>query len=122
MKLRARSANCSSARASGQQKVIDVPLSTCPDCGARVSLSADACPRCGCPFDTPRTRPRTQTIQQTGKVWKIQLLISSLIWSVLTVVGCAGFWSNEPDFRPSGLFVVGFLWFAARVLAWWFHG
>jgi hypothetical protein len=122
-------------RASGSN------LYQCPDCEAMVSVRAESCPKCGCPFDTRETRrrehyqPRVQMIEKTGKRWKAAMLIGAL----LTIVGCSGILlafsavdhnlpnaSSETGKRVALwllLAVPGFIIYViARVGAWWNHG
>lgn len=44
-------------------------LAKCPDCGGQVSTSADACPHCGCPFQTAAGGPQrvVETQRRGGK-------------------------------------------------------
>lgn len=123
-------------------------LMYCPECGGTVSSSARSCPHCGCPFGPPAPppepdnvgfvayqpppravshgRPRTQTVEQTGKFWKAQILLSALLLIGGVVLIIAG--SQNGGRGPIGPFgaiavVVGIIWLiVAKVGAWWFHG
>ena len=73
----------------------------------------------------PESRP-VQTIEATGKFWKAQMLLSSLL---LVVSGVALVLSltgtiNQQNFAWSMPgFAVGLIWhIVARIGAWWFHG
>jgi hypothetical protein len=61
----------------------------------------------------------TQTVEQTGKMWKFWMLMGGLGFVVSTVLYAQG------DDRPLALKVAAasvVVWVVARVGAWWFHG
>lgn len=63
---------------------------------------------------------KTQTVEQTGKVWKLQMVLSVLA-AIIGTVGAVGTTGDKSGFVV--LLVVGLVWFVfARVMAWWFHG
>lgn len=89
-------------------------LINCPDCGKEVSERADACPECG----GPMTDEDVQTIEQTGKKWKIFQLVGALILTA-GMVGCM---AGEFDAGSMG-FLSGFIVIiCVRMGAWWEHG
>ena len=108
-------------------------LVRCIECNAEVSSRAPACPKCGCPIaDIPRRRPhspRVQTIQKTGKKYKLGMLLSML----LAMGGCVGAVAANAASEKAGanpavpIFILaslaGLLWFIiVRILTWWDHG
>jgi hypothetical protein len=127
-------------------------LVRCPECGANISQHAASCPHCGYPISDPIappqdsleslaaanrlsyaaaprrvTRPRTQTIEATGKVWKAQILLASLMavgGIIAAMVGDNAGKQGEAAGLLGRLAVVfGILWFIfARIGAWWNHG
>jgi hypothetical protein len=68
----------------------------------------------------------TTTVQQTGKLWKLQMLLAALLTVVGTIMAAYEFTKDEPgDLAAIGLIAlfVGLCWFiGARIGAWWFHG
>jgi hypothetical protein len=74
---------------------------------------------------------RTQTIEQTGKIWKLQMILGYLTFLIAFAGGLSSQHIAESySLDPSGVmfsaFAVGFLsifWLASvKVLTWWFHG
>ena len=108
-------------------------LKPCPECGREVSDRAPACPGCGNPMmatvvtppDPPPGPPDVQTIEATGKDWKVVQAMGAGVM-VLGVLSCAGgLSSNSSSVVAPGawlslaglaLFIIG------RVGAWWEHG
>ena len=97
-------------------------LTTCPDCGHKLSTSATACPSCGAPMKRP------VTIEATGKTWKFVQLIGAgmAIWGT---VGCMMTDTTKPGDASAGmalnilLLIGGIAVFVfGRIGAWWFHG
>lgn len=90
----------------------DMALTTCPDCGREVSQAAKACPGCGRPVTVA-----VQTIEQTGKDWK-----------VAQAVGAGGMLVGVPTCfaSPDGgavLILLGMMVYTVgRLGAWWRHG
>ena len=111
-------------------------LQPCPDCGREVSKRAASCPNCGCPLNAPpiaaipTARPgtprTTQTIEATGKQWKLVQLAGGM----MMLLGMAGCWITlfNPNQHTEG-FVLGFVglagggvWIVGRLGSWWYHG
>jgi hypothetical protein len=82
------------------------------------------------------TLPGVRTIEQTGKQWKLQMLLAALLVAAGVVTMCAGcrlaFNGAGQQGRSSAgtaagigfiMIAAGLLWgIAARLLAWWYHG
>jgi DNA-directed RNA polymerase subunit RPC12/RpoP len=93
-------------------------LVACPDCGHRVSQKAPACVKCGAPI-------AAQTIEATGKKWKLMQLSGV----ALLVVGFAGLCATASSSSAAeGSLVTGFALLGGLVLmvwgrfgAWWHH-
>lgn len=65
---------------------------------------------------------RIQTTQQTGKFWKLQIMLGALTAIVGGVLMAASGGGSLFGFGLLAL-IVGIAWFLiARLLAWWFHG
>jgi uncharacterized membrane protein YvbJ len=110
-------------------------LITCPECKREVSSQAAQCPQCGYPLagnaeSHRRSDDFVQTIEQTGKIWKLQQLLSALLiiaGVVLVTVATSADSASEQTAIIGGIGVssllVGLLWFLfARFFAWWHHG
>jgi hypothetical protein len=113
-------------------------LVRCPDCGRKVSDRAVACPECACPIagthntEPPRPGatphntgpawPDTQTIEQTGKGYKVQQ-VAAVLLMLVGMVGCmAGGEGRTGEFMGALMFA-GVAWYVyARMGAWWHHG
>ena len=99
-------------------------LIKCPDCGTEVSDQAPGCPKCR----RPMTQPAVQTIEKTGKRYKLQMLLAVALIIVGPVTCMAGF--GGPTGEPSAaagfgglMFLGGLIWlFATKIWAWWHHG
>lgn len=72
-----------------------------------------------------------QTTQATGKFWKMQIALSTLVCIssvVLISIGASRTVSGSHEMHPATVLgilglVLGIAWFiAARIGAWWFHG
>jgi hypothetical protein len=103
-------------------------LTTCPDCGGSVSTSAPSCPACGCPRGKPATLQRaggTQTIEATGKFWKLCQLLASLGLIACVIWGMVAAQNPDPGAALALSILVGFLclvlFLFGRIGAWWFH-
>ena len=104
-------------------------LIECPDCGRKISDRAPACPGCGAPNSAaarpaqPQPRPQTQTIEQTGKPFKIAQIIGVIMLAlgILLLFG-QGFDHGTP---VAGVIVavlgVGTV-LMAKLMAWFEHG
>ena len=113
-------------------------LISCPDCGNNtVSDTAPACPVCGRPMPTEESwddsaalleppeqqaRPRVQLIEQTGKGYKLGMVVGVC----LAIGGCVGSCNatDRPDAAAMLMFAfIGCVVFtASKILAWWHHG
>lgn len=97
----------------------------CGECAARLSSPA-------IDYETPARQPsarrRVQTIEKTGKAWKLLMLLSVLgmIAAVVMVAVAAQSKSTGPNAGVTIgilLFVAGFIgYIVARIGAWWYHG
>jgi hypothetical protein len=122
-------------------------LINCPECNQEVSSLASECPKCAYPIagggSTQASGGKIQTVEQTGKKYKLQKLISAfLIFTGLVLF--LGFFdslfidsnaevnalinstSYAPVIDPNGLgffmLVVGVSWFCLTAfLSWWHH-
>ena len=108
-----------------------MPLINCPDCHRQVSTLAATCPACGYPMagggTTNAQGGRVQTIERTGKRFKLQqLLCGFLLLSAIAlfVFGCAHGGEGGMLAIAMGvlLLIVGVLWAVLiRFLIWWHH-
>ncbi len=79
---------------------------------------------------------KVQTVEQTGKVWKLQMILAFLVCMFGIAIFIAGIsggldWKPADERQPDPAFVglgcvgltVGLIWFViVRVFAWWHHG
>jgi hypothetical protein len=103
-----------------------MPIIECPECQAHVSSEAAACPRCAYPLhQPPSAKARTvQTIEKTGKQFKLAMVLFTLLW-IVGAVTCAAGVSSHSSAQGWGvvMVVVGLLGFVVtRIRAWWAHG
>lgn len=101
-------------------------LIECPECTTQVSDKAAACPKCAYPIAADAREPEeVQTIEQTGKVYKAQTLLSVMM-IFFGMLACIGGASSTPKGEaPAGMwiFLAGAVWFiVVRFLSWWDHG
>jgi hypothetical protein len=79
-------------------------------------------------YQQPRQPPqrRVQTIEQTGKTWKAQILLSSLLLIAGVVLATVGAQSKGMEAATAlGVMaiLIGIVWLIfAKLGAWWFHG
>ncbi len=104
-------------------------LINCPDCGQPVSDQASACPKCARPLGQSVAslgRGPVQTVEQTGKKWKMAMAVSG----GFIVVGGVMFGASYKNGQSGGVGAVGAVLLAlglvgyliARLGAWWQHG
>ena len=92
-------------------------LIDCPACDRQVSEAAVACPQCGHPIARQVAhRPTVQTVEQTGKVWKLWQVIGGLTMTVGSLYGMLFGYGIE-------VFFLGLVFYlSGRMGAWWSHG
>jgi uncharacterized membrane protein YvbJ len=106
-------------------------LINCPECGAQVSSSAETCLKCAYPIagggSTQAHGGKIQTVEQTSKPYKLQLLLASLLCMGSVVVMVFGFSGDQASSGAGGFgiggLLVGIIWFIiVRFMIWWHHG
>ncbi len=101
-------------------------LIKCPECDSDVSDKADVCPKCAYPIAKTVTS-KVQTVEQTGKKFKLQTLLSILMIIGGVVMSVSQINRSEPG---EGAIITGFLiciigaiWLVVvKCLSWWYHG
>lgn len=102
-------------------------LIKCPECGTQVSEKAQQCPKCSYPISTIPAGKKVedvQTIQQTSKRFKKQIIVA-----VLLLIGGIIVIAIAADAKKYGLAGVGILatilgvvWYIiVRLRIWWNH-
>jgi uncharacterized membrane protein YvbJ len=92
-------------------------LIKCEECGTEVSDKAGQCLKCGCPIEAPRDE-RVQTIEQTSKNLKLQLLIGS----VILILGFISMFVFGFEFITLTLLFIGIVVVVlAKISIWWNH-
>jgi len=111
-------------------------LINCPECNKEISDKAPACPGCGSPIAAaPAIRaaakeadgsgvPQLQTIQETSKQLKSQMVMSLVLFGAGVV-----FWlsvektpGGNEGMAPMAVTAAGIVWYlATRYRIWWHH-
>lgn len=97
-------------------------LINCPDCGNKVSDLAPACPKCARPIHAPAhtagyAPPKTQTVEQTGKLWKGLRLLGPIM-AIVSVIASPLLGS----FGTVTLLLLGLgAWIMGKIGSWWYH-
>lgn len=102
-------------------------LIPCPECAREVSSTAAACPGCGAPIaarsESVATGTPLQTVQETSKRLKSQILIASLMfWA-------GAIWFFTAGVNDGGMVVVSLLlmiaglafYIGTKARIWWHH-
>lgn len=106
-------------------------LIKCADCGNDVSDRAPACPKCGAPIATfvpaftpastpapePFTIPPVTPIEQTGKIYKAEMLIGGIVAGL----GITAVFVGSPTLGIFMLVIGVGCYFVGRIGAWWHH-
>ena len=91
-------------------------LVRCRECGKEVSDKASSCPGCGAPMTG------VQTIEQTSKGLKAQLLISGIIFTLGLMSSCSGTKDGGSSAVSVMVALVGLTWYlSVRMMIWWKH-
>lgn len=108
-----------------------MPLVNCPECKRQVSTYAATCPACGFPLagggTTNAQGGRVQTMERTGKRFKLQQLLCNLLLItslVLLLFGCLNRGEVAIIMVPLGvvLTLLSIIWLVLiRFLIWWHH-
>lgn len=92
-------------------------LIKCEECGTEISDRAGQCPKCGCPVEAPQDK-KVQTIEQTSKNLKLQLLIGA----VILILGFISMFVFGLEFITLTLLLVGIVVIImAKISIWWHH-
>lgn len=94
-------------------------LQACPDCGHQVSNKAQSCVKCGHPL-------AAQTIEATGKKWKLMQVVGALLIAVGFTALCASAGTTpntgEGAVGTTLVLLAGLvLVVSGRFGAWWHH-
>ena len=105
-------------------------LINCPECNQEVSSLASECPKCAYPISgggsTQASGGRVQTIEKTGKKYKLQKMLSSIliIAGVIAIALAASGIGQVGSLSYYWLMlVIGIVWYAiTSFCSWWHHG
>ena len=101
-------------------------LIKCPECNTEVSDQAGVCPKCAYPIAKPVANT-VQTVEQTGKKFKLQILLSILMITGGIVILLSQLFILTPSEGAMmwGFLIcfVGVIWLVVvRFFSWWSHG
>jgi len=104
-------------------------LVKCPECGAKVSTTAAACPSCGAPavlLNTGNGNTCTPTtIQQTSKKLKAHLVISRMLLIIGAAWTLIAWGSSQPSMSQNlsiTMLAIGAIWYPmTKLRIWWNH-
>ncbi len=94
----------------------------CPECGTEVSDKAEKCPKCSFPISKQMVVEKVQTIEQTSKGLKKQLIFAvlSVIIGIIALGVSGG--SSGGSFFGGALIFIGIIWLiVAKIRIWWNH-
>lgn len=96
----------------------------CPECGTEVSDKAEKCPKCACPISNTQVQDKVQTIEQTSKKHKKQIIYAVLVTiiGVIVMISSAGSESGGAITFGILLTIAGLIWlFTTKIKVWWHH-
>lgn len=101
-------------------------LTSCDECGSKVSTKAGSCPDCGAPVAGGPGSART--VEDTSKKFKAHQLLGAASATIGTIGTCSMATDDSGQMSMLGVVFVGMallgmVWFiGARIGAWWHHG
>ena len=95
----------------------------CPECGAEVSDKAEQCLKCAYPIAKKSTQNEVQTIEQTGKNLKLQLVLAIIVMFIGVFVFAISGREFVPGLVCGGLVIfMGLVWsIVVKIRIWWNH-
>jgi hypothetical protein len=103
-------------------------LTSCPECGHKVSTLAPACVGCGAPLGSAPNQSAEVVIttQQTAKKLKLHALGGRVLATCSGLAFVMNFMADNPDngvhmWSILGLMAGAVWWVVAQVLIWWHH-
>jgi uncharacterized membrane protein YvbJ len=102
-------------------------LIKCPECGTEVSDKAPQCPKCSYPISTIPAGQKVedvQTIQQTSKRFKKQIIIAVILLIGGIIVLAIGADGKRYGLAGVGILaiILGVVWYIiVRIRIWWHH-
>lgn len=97
-------------------------IKKCPECGTDVSDKAEKCPKCSYPIADSKTQEEVQTIQQTSKRLKKQIIYSALAIITGIITSVSGYRSSAAVTIGILITIIGLIWLiVAKIKIWWHH-
>jgi uncharacterized membrane protein YvbJ len=97
-------------------------LIKCPECGKEISDKAEQCPKCACPIDSQQGK--VETIELTGKKWKMQLILSAVLIILAVISGVVSYITGHYSIALVSItfIAIGLIWLlAVKFYIWWYH-
>lgn len=99
-------------------------LIKCPECEKEVSDKAKECPKCAYPIKQKKDKKEVQTIQQTKKEYKKQMLLAVPVIIIGGVILLTSSVSDASTGKILGVIITlsGIIWcFVIKTQIWWHH-
>lgn len=99
-------------------QIIIMALIKCIECGTEVSDLAEKCPKCAYPISSKKEEVKVQTIEQTSKKYKMQLVVGVVVL-ILGFIFLGMFDSKTIGiiFLILGVIMV----ISTKIAIWWHH-
>lgn len=99
-------------------------MTKCPECGTEVSDKAEKCPKCAYPISGQSSTEKVQTIEQTSKRLKKQMIFALLAMMIGVIIAISSSSSNSTGgiFFGMLLTISGIIWvITVKIKIWWHH-
>jgi len=96
----------------------------CSECGTEISDKAEKCPKCACHISSIHAQNKIQTIEQTSKKYKKQIIYAILATIIGVIVMISSASSESRGVITFGILLTlgGLIWlFAVKIKIWWHH-
>lgn len=99
-------------------------MTKCPECGTEVSDKAEKCPKCAYPISGQSSIEKVQTIEQTSKRLKKQMIFAILFMMFGVIIALSSAGNNSLGGTAFGtmLSIAGIIWLiTVKAKIWWHH-
>ena len=99
-------------------------MTKCPECGTEVSDKAEKCPKCAYPISGQSSSEKVQTIEQTSKRLKKQMIFAILAIMFGLIVAISSSTNNYTSGSVFGMLlivagIIGII--TVKIKIWWHH-